>query len=144
VLYVAASPAGAFSETLGGPEVPFVTAGELSRRCLASIETNRPLELVDLTGRGLSRIGADGRLTSGSHETAREWSEALFHHPQLPDGILYRSRRDPSEEVVAVFERGSVHVEVVAHGSLLASQNRSLVLDLLERYQIGTDGGPGW
>ena len=36
---------------------------------------------------------------------AQRWSRALWEHPQQPDGIIYRSRHDPSKVCAALFDR---------------------------------------
>ena len=69
------------------------------------IETTEPLRLVDLTGPGLPRLGADARLADGDHQVSQAWSAAFHGHPDRPDGILYRARHDPSRFAVAIFER---------------------------------------
>lgn len=43
---------------------------------------------------GLTQIGADGRLFTGSYKIAQHWSAALRAHPSKPDGIRYPSRHD--------------------------------------------------
>jgi RES domain len=66
VLYAAADAYGAFIETLGQARGlasrVAVSAVDLERTCYSRLETSRPLWLVDLTGPGLARLGADGRL----------------------------------------------------------------------------------
>ena len=100
VCYVAADEAGAFVETLGhttGTRV--LTQSALRNRGIAELHTRRPLQLVDLTGAGLARVGADERLCTGDYTVAQRWSAAFFRHPQKPDGLCYRSRHDPDRRV---------------------------------------------
>jgi hypothetical protein len=138
VLYLGADPACSFIETLGR------TAGrrpmslrELSLHRMALVHPPRPLRLVDVTGAGLARIGADARLFAGDHAVARRWSLALFGHPGAPDGILYPARHDPSLRAAAVFDRVKGRWRVKDLGRLDDPGNRALVGEILDRYGFG-------
>jgi hypothetical protein len=138
VLYVSRDVFGAFIETFGhatGSNV--VTMAELLRRGLARIEAGRPLRLVDLTGPGLARLSADGRLSTGDLDIAQRWSLALYNHPDQPDGICYRARHDPSRLAAALFERPDTAFQTVPLGSLAAPRNRRRLRRLLDTYQFG-------
>jgi len=66
----------------------------------------RRVQLTNLRGAGLARIGADAELTSGpDYELARRWALALHSCPRKPDGILYRARHDPGRTCAAIFDR---------------------------------------
>lgn len=141
VLYLAADPACAFIETIGqalGRRV--VTAPELALHRLSEVHPPRSLRLVDLTGAGLSRIGADARLFAGDHAVARQWSVALFRHPAAPDGILYPARHDPSLRAAAVFDRVKGRWRAKDLGRLDHPGNRDLVAGILGRYGFGLLG----
>ncbi len=109
VLYVAADRHGAFIETFGqlavrpGNLPRPVTSQEMARKPLSEFRSERPLRLVDLTGPGLARLGADARLFAGDHGQARQWSRAFYSHPDRVDGIYYPVRHDPSRVAAAVF-----------------------------------------
>jgi hypothetical protein len=104
-LYLAKQAEGAFIETFGQTTgVRVVAQAELALRSISFLEC-RSLRLVDLTAAGLARIGADNRLCDGDHQLAQRWSLALWNHPDLIDGILYRARHDPSQECVALYDR---------------------------------------
>ncbi len=94
VLYVAETLDGALIETFGrvlGRRV--LQLGDVRSRHLATVSATRPLRLVDLTGRGLSLIGADASLAAGrDYEVTQAWSRVLYEHPDRPDG----SPRRPS------------------------------------------------
>lgn len=113
VMYSGADAFCAFVETFGrldaGGDSDFrvVDVGMLSVRCLSEITATRPLRLVDLTGSGLRRIGADARLCSGEHAMARLWALAMWAHPSQPDGILYPTRHDLSRKCAAIFDRAA-------------------------------------
>jgi len=109
VLYVASDPEGAFVETFGQlmaapQDLPrSITSHILASRALTEMHPGQALRLVDITGAGLARIGADSRLFAGDHEHARPWSKALHDHPAGVDGILYPTRHDPTRKAAAVF-----------------------------------------
>lgn len=106
----------------------------LGLRCWGRVRASRPLRLVDLTGRGLTTIGADERLCSGNYDVSREWARAIHEHPARPDGIYYRARHDPSQRSVAVFDRAARAITIEPDGSLLF--DATLLAQLLRRYQI--------
>src|SRR5690554_4856359 len=107
VCYCAMDIPGAFVETFGhATGSNLVTFTALSARSLVEVDVENPLRLVDLTGPGLKKIGADNGLTAGGDYTvSRAWSEALYNHPETIDGILYRARNDPDRLSIVVFER---------------------------------------
>ena len=140
VLYVARSRAGAFIEVFG--DAARTTAGRntldrkaLGLRCWGRVHTSRPMRLVDLTGRGLARLGADERLCSGGYDVAQRWARAIYLHPSQPDGIYYRARHDPSQRSVALFDRAEPDVQIQRDGTLLT--DAVLLAQLLRRYHIG-------
>jgi RES domain len=149
VLYAGATPFVAFAETLlpapgayaattvsvSGATVP-VSATMVMQRALARVAITEPLRCVDLSGPGLAHLGADARLTSGPHDVAQRWSLALWGHPASPDGIVYRSRRDPEELAVAIYDRAADKVEVETLGGLKEPQHREVLAQIYERYRI--------
>lgn len=140
VLYLAADASAAFIETLGrAPARRSFTIRDLSMFRLAEILPSRPLRLVDVTGPGLARLGADARLFTGDHSVARAWSLALHGHPAAPDGILYPSRHDPSRHAAAVFDRVKGRFHARNLGRLSDQRNRKLLAGILDRYGFGLD-----
>lgn len=109
VLYAARDPFGAFIETFGQQTgARTVGVGELRMRCLTEFYPSAPLSLVDLCSEGcLARIGADSRLFAGSRAVARQWSRAIYEHPDRlrVHGILYPARHDHTRSAVALFDR---------------------------------------
>jgi hypothetical protein len=106
VLYVGQSLSAAFVETLlRNPRIPFIERSELEERSVAVLNNENELKLVDVRGGGLSHIGVDNRLATGSYDVAGRWALALWRHADTPDGILYRSKHDPNHICAAIFDR---------------------------------------
>lgn len=123
-----------FGQTTG---VPAVSGAYLEQRDFAELELKVDLRFVDLVATGgLSRIGADGRLLTGAYEISQRWSAALREHPSKPDGIRYRSRRDPSKVAYAIYDCSASTFDVTEHGSLMDLRNRSMLNRLLQLYDV--------
>lgn len=138
VLYISADEFGSFIETFGrDAEKQYVTETDLRARGISNVSFRRPLRLVDLTSRGLRRIGADNRLTSSDHDVAQRWSFALYRHPEAPDGVLYRARTDPSRLSAAIFDRASSAVRGKWVGGLWDPDMRMVVQRILDHYGFG-------
>jgi hypothetical protein len=104
VLYAALDCCGALRETLKPNIFNIISTEILETRRLSKLTLIRDLSLVDLTGEGLSRIGADARLTTGSYKISQLWSQALYRHPDKVDGLFYCSRYDPKKFCVVLYE----------------------------------------
>lgn len=138
ILYLGSDPHCAFIETYGrSTGINVVTTKALAERCLSRVEAARPLVLVDLTGPGLARLGADERLCSGEHALAQKWALALWDHPARPDGLYYRARHDPSRFCVALFDRVGAALRVIRQGSLIQPRQTPLLADILDTYAFG-------
>lgn len=138
VLYAGNDEACAFVETFGhSPDLRVITMDELRQRDLSLLTVNRPLRLVDLTGFGLARIGADNRLCTGDYRVAQRWALALWRHPDRPDGLVYRSRLDPVRQCIAVFDRAGAVFTASSLGTLADPRHRRLLASLLDLYGIG-------
>jgi hypothetical protein len=109
----------------------------VAERCLTHIEAVRRLTLVDLTGPGLARLGADERLCAGDHAVAQRWALALWAHSSHPDGLYYRARHDPSRFCLALYDRAADAVRASRQGSLLEPANTALLANILEVYNFG-------
>ncbi len=138
VLYMADDMAGAFIETFGDvwdvqERYNVVSAARLASRCLSVVTLTRPVSVCDLTGDGLARIGADGRLTAGDRLVAQQWSQAIWSHPAAVDGIRYRVRHDQSEIAVALFDRAADALRVDLKGELA---NDPALPSILARYNV--------
>ena len=66
MLYAAERLEGAFVETLlGNPQLIFVSQNYIRLRCVTEFTFSRDLRLVDMRGRGLSRIGTTNAISTG-------------------------------------------------------------------------------
>lgn len=103
------------------------------------MRAKRTLRLIDLVSSGgLTRIGAESSLTSGSgYKNSRRWSKALKEHPTAPDGIYYRSRHDPSRFACALYEDCSSVLE--AEPCEGWADLPTLLGEILDHYDFGTD-----
>jgi RES domain len=147
-MYLATDLFGAFRETIGAmSSYRLVSESNLLSRCLSIVTADRDLDLADISGAGLTWIGADSRLTTGSYSIAQAWAKALWQHSRHVDGLYYRSRYDPSRLCIVLFS------DRVATESLTAkpiNQNfleDSFVNQLIEilneyNYTIGSDLNP--
>lgn len=142
VLYAAEDAFGAFIESFGrAPGRNVVSWEKLRSRPLSSIEAERLLRLVDLTGGGLARLGATAAIFTDDYEKAQEWSRALHDHPFGPDGLRYRLKHDPSRAGVAIFERvGALRARSL--GTMIAPEHEKLLAAILKEYGFGLVGGP--
>lgn len=138
VLYVGNDAHCAFIETFGhATGIRLVTRASLQARGLALVEPGRALRLVDLTGPGLARLGADERLCAGDYRVAQQWSLALHQHPEQPDGLYYRSRHDPSRVCAALYERAGHVLTTHRLGSLADRRHRLRLAEILDTYGFG-------
>ncbi|MGC4108395.1 MAG: RES family NAD+ phosphorylase [Thermomicrobiales bacterium] len=147
VLYLGFEPEVAFIETFGSalvgtpPVLRAVTSTTLAQRCLCDVTMtsgSAPLRLVDLaTGRGTSRLSADGRIsTSKDHEATRAWAHALWSHPAQIHGIRYRACNDLDRMAAVIFDRtGDVFRSGCDRQNLL--RDPEILAQLLDHYAIG-------
>ena len=138
VLYAGLDEFCAFIETFGqNTGISIVTTTALEERHLSYMTIHNPLTLIDLASSGgLARIGADGRLLTGSHEIAQRWSAALHAHPVDPRGISYPARHDVARRACALFDLPNSTFEVFDSGSLIESHS-NLLASILDTYGFG-------
>jgi len=106
VLYIAPGPDAAMIETiLRQPQRLTVSYIEMKERSLTTLHADRNLRLVATMGENLSRLGTTAALATGPYDPCGKWSDALFDHPEAPDGILFASRHNPEETCIALFDR---------------------------------------
>jgi hypothetical protein len=111
VLYAAREFEGAFVETiLRNPQLVFVSWNYVTLRCVTELAFGRDLRLVDMHGRGLSRIGTTNAISTGPYAPCWAWSDYLYSHRGKPDGIAYASRHNPLQICCVIFERSDLSV----------------------------------
>jgi len=86
-------------------------------RASSELRCPRDLRLVGLHGAGMRQLGLDNTISTGPYRPCGAWAQALWAHPEAPDGIAYRSRHDPREICYAIFERPAL---TLAAGSPIA------------------------
>jgi len=141
VLYIAETFAGAFIETvLRNPARRLIGMADIESRSVATLRTGRTTRLVDLQGQGLQRLGLDGSIFTGPYENCGLWADALYLHPDRPDGILYRSWFDPRQSCIALFERSDLGL-TSASDSVPLTRLLAEIGGLLRRYHKALDVG---
>lgn len=141
VLYIAPGPDAAMIETLlRNPQRLTVSYSDIRIRSLSILQATRDLHLVEAMGAHLSRLGTTGAMSTGPYDPCGAWSDALFDHPDRPDGILYASRHNPDEACIALFERPDITLEEVKTTPL--SDMRHDVGALLDRHGKSLLGAP--
>lgn len=137
VLYVAKSPAGAFSETfLREPGRTLLAADLLAGKAYVRLRLLQGLKLIKFCGPGLARLGATAEVTHGGlpYDIAQTWSKVLHDHAAKPDGIAYFARHDDEALWYALFDRASKSVEEAARETILDQQ---WFWSLAEPYGVG-------
>jgi len=138
VLYLGLAREGPFAETLlRKPAQRAVLWSEVEKRRFARFRTTEPLCLADVRGKGLGWAGVtvaevaadhDSKTYSGAYAKAQAISVEVHASTDL-DGIAYRSRLDPDQICIALFDRADYKVELIEEGEPIV---RAWVDDLLE------------
>lgn len=138
ILYIAQQAQGAFIETFGmNTGIQLVSHNELSLRSISCLKSMRSLRLVDLTGAGLAKIGADNRLSTGDHRLAQRWAVALWQHPMEVDGIYYRARHDPSQSCAGIFDRARDCWHTLQTLRCASPEFQGTLATILDHYEFG-------
>ena len=109
-----------------------VAENEITARSASELACNRALRIVSLHGPGLQMAGTNNAISTGPYNPCGLWSDALWDHPDKPDGIAYQSRHDSSELCLAVFERPGLEFQVIQSRALAAMAKE--VGALLDKY----------
>lgn len=134
-LYLGRQIHGSFVEVFCRKPLNRITQAHLQQYRVAEFSSTRGLKLVDLAGKGLVKMGLDARLATGSHRLAQEWAAAFQDHPDQVDGILYRSRHDPKQQLAALFARAQPILTVTRCGPLQEYLGDDFFA-LLDQYEI--------
>ncbi|MEZ2127681.1 MULTISPECIES: RES family NAD+ phosphorylase [unclassified Sinorhizobium] len=115
VLYVGQSRRAALTETiLRNPRRLMVSMTEITERSATDVTCDRPLRIVRMHGNGLQALGTDNAISTGPYEPCGLWADALWDHPDQPDGLAYQSRHDSSEICIALFARQDMRLTCAA------------------------------
>lgn len=133
VLYAGLTLRGALAETLvRNPQRLMVAMTDIVGRSVSGLVSNRPLRIVRLYGAGLQTVGTDNSISTGPYVPCGLWSDALWDHPDRPDGLAYQSRHDSSEICLAIFEKADVRLK--AQGTHTLSSMLGEVAAVLDSY----------
>lgn len=133
VLYAGLNLRGALAETLvRNPQRLMVAMTDIVGRSVSGLVSDRPLRIVRLYGSGLQTVGTDNSISTGPYEPCGLRSDALWDHPDRPDGLAYQSRNDSSEICLAIFEKAAVRLK--AKGSHALSVMLGDVAAVLDSY----------
>jgi hypothetical protein len=112
VVYLGSTIKVCFAETIlrdqgDGRSYPLpVEWKELESWICAELRVEQVLNLVDLRGDGLIRMGIPTDVVRArSQYLARIWARAIWRHDMRPDGMIYDSRLNGETNIV-VFDRG--------------------------------------
>jgi chromosome partitioning protein len=146
VLYAGLDAFGVFQECFHVKSFRAIDKESLARMCLSCFWLQRELKLIDLSGPGLTLIGADTRIITGSNfQLSQSWSQTLYEHPANVDGLYYRSRYDPSRFCVALYENrvrlADLREQRVTLNNLLDESFAPTLQQILHeyQYQLGDD-----
>jgi RES domain len=141
ILYVGRSVAAAVVETLlRNPARKMVSYSAVAARASSDIRSIRDLRLVRLYGRGLQQVGCDNAISTGPYEPCGAWADALWRHPERPDGIAYQSRHDSSEICLVLFERSDLGLKAGSPERLV--DQLPMISNLLSAYGKSMTGVP--
>lgn len=133
VLYLGASFNAAFIETLvRNPKRRMISYEDIKQRSLSVVIANRSMRMVKLYGQGLSYHGTDNSISTGPYEPCGKWADALWQHPDKPDGIAYHSSHDSKELCYALFQR--TDFELIVTDQCLLTERIVEIAALLNRY----------
>jgi hypothetical protein len=133
ILYLGEDIHTCFAECFARDRTNAVTEVALKTRNLFEITAKRRLTFVDLTGKGLVRIGADAILTTGDYLKSRKWAKQLWQYSEHFDGIRYRSRVDNDRYCYGVFDCAQASLTEKNLGNLIDGHAGALA-EILEDY----------
>ena len=137
VLYLAQALEGAFAETiLRNPQRRLVDLSDIGSRAVSVLGFSRAVRLVKLFGDGLQAVGTDNAVSTGPYSASWAWADALFAHPDAPDGIAYVSRHDSDQLCIALFDRPDIEIGLLS-GPTALSDILTDVASILRRYGKG-------
>ena len=113
ICYTSEKFEGAILETFGhstGNKI--FDRADINQRICSYVITDKNLKLVDITGKNLTKIGADSRLFSTTdYNIPQSWSRYFWEHADNFDGIYYHLRHNPDIKGIALYDRTSGHIQ---------------------------------
>jgi RES domain len=117
---------------LGDVPIPFA---ELEQLMCAEIVTARPLNLVDLRGDNLVKMGVPtDAVRASSHRLGQKWSLAFWLHKQRPHGISLLLSRLNDEINMALYDVALPSIRVSTTRPLL--EYRTEVAGLIREFKL--------
>ena len=111
-LYAGLNHKAAFAESFGR-DLDYTAPGprplprfRWQAKAVTVCETTRRLKLVYVQAGGAQQLGQDDWLThcdENGYPTCRQWAAAIKRWSPDADGLTWRSKRDPNEQVVALW-----------------------------------------
>ncbi len=126
ILYLGEDMHTCFIECFGRTHTKAVEEQLLRQRNLFEISALRSLQFANLSGKGLVKLGADSRLTTGDYGQARKWVQAIWALGANIDGICYRSRLDNDRFCYGLFDRTAANLAERNLGDLVGSHPHRL------------------
>lgn len=114
----------ALAETLLHDEVPLagkfqIATAELRRRYEIRFEGSL-LNLADLTGASLKRMGAHAELSgTADYSLTRQWALAVHQNHSHVDGFMYMSRHMNTQKAVVLFDRAKHKIRMLTATELV-------------------------
>lgn len=107
ILYAAAGPDGVTTALAEVFQESRTVPRQHKAPALVGFTLARPLKLLDLTGAWPTRAGASMALSTGRHDRARAWSQAIYEAFPKLDGLWYPSSMHANQPCVALYERAA-------------------------------------
>lgn len=105
-----------------------------------TLAVRRELQVADLTGPALNRLGTDSNLfASNDYAATQEWSRQLMIHPQARDGIRYHSRKNPRKYNYAIYDTAQAKESLQVLKRCLLSEFPELYT-ILDNYEVALIG----
>ena len=115
-----------FIECFGRTHTKAVEEQLLRQRNLFEISALRSLRFANLRGKGLVKLGADSRLTTGDYGQARKWVRAIWALGANIDGICYRLRLDNDRFCYGLFDQTAADLAERNLGDLVGAHPNRL------------------
>jgi RES domain-containing protein len=117
-----------------------LTVAALSKFEVLTFAVRRAMQVADLTGPALNRLGTDANVfASNDYAVTQEWSRQLMTHAQARDGIRYHSRKNPRKNNYAIYDT------TLAKESIQVLERRRLgefleLYTILDNYEVALIG----